>query len=416
MIGILDVYLYDIFVGQLVQADTALLSFTYNKEYLSRKDAHQVSISLPLREEPYSDEPTRAFFLGLLPEDVALQRLAKFLRIPEGNLFALLAAVGGECAGALSFYPQGTEKPNYDDDGYEVLEDDHLKEIISILHQRPLLAGEKGVRLSLAGAQDKLAVCLINDQIALAKGDLPTTHILKPKIRELEGTVDNEVYCMTLARQVGLNTPDVEIRYTGKTPYYLIERFDREVLTNGNVRRLHQEDFCQALSIQPYRKYEDNGGPGISDCLQLILSNSAQPVIDIPEFIRIQIFNYLIGNADAHGKNFSLLYKNATPVLAPAYDLLSTVVYPRLSKKCAMKVGGEDVPEKILLEQWYALVPKTQSARLGIEEELKNMAEKIVRESATLKEEFLVRKFNKIIIPKIHKTIQKRAKHILSYF
>ncbi len=411
----LDVYLYDKLAGRLTQEDSGELNFVYDENYLTLIKGQALSISLPLRNLPFTDKFTRPFFSGLLPEDLARIRLAQFLRIPEGDVFALLAAVGGECAGALSFYPQGQGLPNPSEDGYELLDDDRLLQIISMLHNRPLMAGEHGVRLSLAGVQDKLAVCLVDNQIALAKGHLPTTHILKPKIHELDGTVHNEIYCMTLAKRAGLNVPHAEMRSAGKISYYLIERYDRQLDLNGKILRVHQEDFCQALSISPNLKYESNGGPGITDCMNLIRNHSSQPVIDIPEFLKILIFNFLIGNADAHGKNFSLIYRNDMPSLAPAYDLLSTTIYPRLSKKLAMKINGKDESWTFQLDDWLSLSADSVPARRLFTNQLKTMAEEVKKHSSLLMDELLQKNMPRMILSKIHKSIEKRSQQLLRY-
>lgn len=150
-----------------------------------------MSVSLPLREEPFVDRVARPFFSGLLPDEGARRRLAAALGISSANAFGLLEVIGGECAGALSLVPPGQLPPASTTDNAEALDEQNLEEILSLLRQRPLLGGEADVRLSLAGAQDKLAVTVINDQILLPRGGRPTTHILKPFIEGLGGTVES---------------------------------------------------------------------------------------------------------------------------------------------------------------------------------------------------------------------------------
>lgn len=413
----LDVYLYDRLAGTLTQDDNGSLSFSYEKDYLVSKDAHQISISMPLLESPFLDKIARPFFSGLLPEERARRSLASYLGISEGNAFALLEAIGGECAGALAFYPKGIEplKPNEDD--LDVLDDTRLEKILGLLHTRPLMAGEEGIRLSLAGVQDKLAVCLVDNKVALAKGGALTTHILKPIIDKLTGTVENEVFCMTLAKRMKLDAPKAEIRYVGNTPYYLVERYDRAYTKDGQLIRLHQEDFCQALSVPPELKYEDEGGPGIMASLELLQRNSSQPALDRLNFIRMLIFNYLIGNADAHAKNYAFLYRRGNaPSLAPAYDMLCTAMYPRLTKKLAMKIGNRDVPDTIHLKQWNTLVPETKAAQRVLAHDLKEMASRILEESDGLLEEFSMKRIKTSLLEPIRDVIKTRSKHILSYF
>jgi serine/threonine-protein kinase HipA len=213
-----------------------------------------------------------------------------------------------------------------------------LREVLAILPERPLLAGQ-GLRLSLAGAQSKVPVVLVGGAVALPAGAQPTTHIVKPPIKRFPATTENEAFVMRLAATIGLDVAAVEPRVLGSQTLLLVERYDRRIDANGHVRRLHQEDFCQALGFPPERKYASEGGPTIKDCFSLLRRVSVRPAADVLRLLDAVIFNVVVGNADAHGKNFSLLYDSDGPQLAPLYDLLSTVFYPRLSAVFAMKIG-----------------------------------------------------------------------------
>ena len=332
---ILDVWFLNNKAGQLTQDDSGRLLFAYDADYLKSAEAYPISISMPLQSGEFDDRVTRPYFSGLLPDDLVRKRLAKNLGVSEKNSFSLLEIVGGECAGALSLYPEGTPAHKEDADDVHFLDDVQLDEIFGEIKRRPLLAGEKGVRLSLAGAQDKIAVRITDGKLALMTSGAPTTHILKMLIvgrDDVKDSVHNELFCLLLAARSGLDAPNAEIRHTAKEPFLLIERYDRK-WTGKTVTRLHQEDFCQALSIPPENKYEREGGPGISACLAVLQDHSVQPAPDRIAFLNIVIFNYLIGNNDAHGKNFSFLHEKGKPRLAPAYDLLSTVAYPELDTK-----------------------------------------------------------------------------------
>ncbi len=413
----LSVYLYDKFAGTLTQNDNGNLSFLYDQDYLASQDAHQISISMPLMEAPFPDNIARPFFSGLLPEERARRSLASYLGISAENAFGLLEAIGGECAGALSFYPKGVEPPLPNEEDVEVLDDARLIRILKLLHTRPLMAGEEGIRLSLAGVQDKLAVCLVDNKLALAKDGALTTHILKPIIGTLTGTVENEVFCMTLAKRMKLEAPKAEIRYAEGQPYYLVERYDRTHTKEGRLVRLHQEDFCQALSVPPELKYEDEGGPGVQTSLSLLQRHSSQPALDRLTFIRLLIFNYLIGNADAHAKNYAFLYKYANaPRLAPAYDMLCTAIYSRLTKKLAMKIGNRDIPDTIHLKQWNTLVPETKAAQRLLSHDLKEMAGHILEESASLLDEFSANSIKITLLEPIRDVIKTRARHVLNFW
>jgi serine/threonine-protein kinase HipA len=409
---LLDVYLGATKAGVLSQDDAGRLGFTYNGDYLAGREPRAISFSMPLQEAPFADGVARPFFSGLLPDEGARQRLAGALGISAGNAFGLLEVIGGECAGALSLYPAGETPPDSDDDGVEALTPVRLEEILGKLRERPLLGGEEGVRLSLAGAQDKLAVCLEGDAIALARGGRPTTHILKPVIERLDGTVENELFCLRLAARLKLPVPHAELRRSGAIPYLLVERYDRSVQKNGRIARLHQEDFCQALSVPPELKYEEEGGPGVERSLDLIGRAAARPAADRLDFIRKLIFNYLVGNADAHGKNFALLYRGKMPDLAPLYDVVCTAAYPSLAKKLAVAIGGRSVPDTVQLKHWQTLVPDTRAAQRLLVREMASMAERIGGEADALLTELHGDGISHDILKTVRSVIETRAAHI----
>ncbi|MCK5924049.1 MAG: HipA domain-containing protein, partial [Methylococcales bacterium] len=269
MTGKLDVYLRATKVGVLEQDNAASLSFTYSKDYLASGTAKAISVSMPLATDAYTNAIAKPYFSGLLPDESARTRLAGALGISESNAFGMLEITGGECAGALALYPHNASTVTQSAKN-ETLDEQQLANLIQELRTNPLLGSTQDVRLSLAGAQDKLAVNVLNNKIVLTKNGDPTTHILKPGIQGLAGTAQNEFFCMTLATRMGLNAAEVCFASAGNTDYILIKRFDRVQMSNKPVQRLHQEDFCQALSIPPELKYEDEGGPGIEQSLNLI--------------------------------------------------------------------------------------------------------------------------------------------------
>lgn len=412
MSRILDIYLHHKYAGKLIQNEVGMLSLSYDIDYV-KEGRSAISISLPIQEEPHEGNAVRAFFSGILPDDIVRHRLAKYLGVSEENPFSLLEAIGGECAGALSLYPEGIVPPAERQEDARVLEDQELGEILELLKRRPMLAGDNGLRLSLAGAQDKIAVGLKDGKVAIIEGTSPTSHILKPIIADIKDSVHNELFCMRLAAKVGIKTPDTEIRWLGETPYFLVERYDRIKNNQGLITRLHQEDFCQASGIMPDIKYEREGGPNIAKCHDIINSSSARPAADQLDFLNRIIFNYLIGNADAHGKNFSLLYTGNKPVLAPAYDLLSTAVYENLSSKMAMKIGGKYQADHVFLRHWHKLVPDTAAAKNNLEKQLIKMAKNCQKKALELKEEFEAEAITSSILEDICAVITKRAEHII---
>jgi serine/threonine-protein kinase HipA len=410
---LLDVYLSEIKAGALSQEDGGALSYMYDRAYLKRPDPRAISISMPLQDVPHTDRVTRPFFSGLLPDESARQKLAGALGVSAGNSFGLLEIIGGECAGALSLYPAGQVPPPSNDDGIEILSAERLKEIIGKLRDRPLLGGEEGVRLSLAGAQDKIAVCLDGHAIGLAKGGRPTTHILKPFIQALEGSVENELFCLRLAARLKLPVPTAEMQRSGDVPFLLVERYDRQKHQDGTITRLHQEDFCQALSVPPELKYEAEGGPGVARCLELIGRATGRPAANRLTFIRMLIYHYLIGNADAHGKNYALLYRGRTPELAPLYDAVCTAVYPRLAKQMAMMIGGRNLPDTIHLAQWLTLVPETRGAQRLLVKDMREFATAIGPAADALMVELANDGIAHKILTTVRHVIATRATHLL---
>jgi serine/threonine-protein kinase HipA len=356
----LAVYLNRDEVGTLTQDDSGLLGFNYKQEWAQRSNASPLSRSLPLQLEPFHGKQARAFFAGILPEEGQRKRIAAILGISERNDFAMLERIGGECAGAVSLFPEDSAPPTPDASQIRELSEKELRDILCSLPDRPLLAGQEGVRLSLAGAQDKLPVVVHGSRVSLPLGDTPSTHIIKPEPDRFPGLAANEFLCMTLAKAVGLSVPSVEFRPVGDKTCILVQRYDRMVGDDGVVVRLHQEDFCQALGFPPERKYQQEGGPLLRDCVALLREWSTTPVLDLREFVDGQIFNVLIGNADAHGKNYSMLYQGRQRRLAPFYDLVCTLAWPELSKTPAMKIGKADSMDAITLAHWQLMAQETQ--------------------------------------------------------
>lgn len=352
----LDVFLHSQRVGLLEQDDSGSLWFGYTRDWLAAPDAVPLSVSLPLREERFNRAACRPFFAGLLPEDLQRHLIARSLAVSEGNDFALLDKIGGECAGAVTFLPSGSAAPEPRAWEFQPLAPEELEARIAELPKRPLLAGQAGLRLSLAGAQCKLALALRQNGYALPLHGAPSSHILKPQSPHFENLVENELLCMELAAAVGLHTAKVRLGKAGQTAFLEIQRYDRIAKPDGDLERLHQEDFCQALAIPPERKYQQEGGPSLRQCFDLIRTHSSAPALDILQLVDAAFFNCLIGNGDAHGKNFSLLYQNRQIRLAPLYDLVCTQAYPQLDPSYAMKIGKERHPGKIRTTDFHEFI------------------------------------------------------------
>ena len=351
----LSVRLYGKEVG-ILEEYKGKMRFKYNH------DAQiPLSLSLPVIKEVYPEKICKAYFGGLLPEHEETRKtLAIKYKISENNDFALLAAIGHDCAGAVTFHelnePQVLQE--FVEVKGEFLTDEELWKHIKDLPVKPYL----GRRMSLAGAQEKTPVCVIDNKIALPLDGSPTTHILKPPVRRFEQSVANEYICMETARLIGLNVPKTEIRYALDTEFFLIQRYDR-VEKNGKIMRLQQEDFTQALGVWVDNKYKVT----FRDCFR-VLNQTSRPALDKMNFISRVILNYLIGNCDAHGKNFSLVYTGNSIIFSPAYDILCTSVYD-LDNTMAMKIGKAKYIQEVTQKDWQIFAKDLEVApSLAIEE------------------------------------------------
>lgn len=383
MMRSMDVYLGQYRVGQLIQKDQGQLAFGYAETWLSHPGAMPLSHSLPLRKERFNQKECHGFFAGILPEQDLRETIARNLGISAGNDFALLEQIGGECAGAVTFLPTGIQPVKGRGD-YRPLSQSELADILRMLPRRPLLAGEKGVRLSLAGAQHKIAVH-VSETISLPLGGSPSTHILKPAIARFPEIVFNECFCLKLAGAVQLPTALAEVGQVEGIDYLLVKRYDRMWKKNSAelLERLHQEDFCQALGVGPDQKYQGEGGPSLKQCFALLREISTAPVIDLQQLLDAVIFNFLIGNHDAHGKNFSLLYEVGTR-MAPLYDLVCTIFYPEHSARMAMKLGGEYASEKIRPRHFEQMSEEAGFSKPMVKQRVVELGEAILEKSPPL--------------------------------
>ena len=381
----LDVYLHRELVGHLIQNDGGQMVFDYAASWLQRPDATPLSQSLPLRLERFPRKECRGYFAGVLPEESKREIIARNLGISERNDYAMLERIGGECAGAVTFVPAGEPMPTRDDH-YRALSSTELAGILRELPRRPLLAGETGIRLSLAGAQDKIAVRVEGESVSLPLGGAPSTHILKPAVERFAGVVFNEAYCMRLAAAADLSVAKTEVGRVEDVEYLLVERYDRthrRTTEGATLERLHQEDFCQALGIVSENKYQKEGGPSLKQCFALLREVSSAPVLDLARLLDAVIFNFLVGNNDAHGKNFSLLYRGAGTTLvetrlAPLYDLVSTRYYPELTRELAMKIGGEYSSDKVSKTNFEQLAEDAGLAKPLVRRRIPELAETVL--------------------------------------
>ena len=335
----LYVYLKGTRIGTLT-SDKGRLAFCYDSHYAENRYAEPLSYTMPIRAEAYTGGEVISFFSNLLPDESVRVKIAPYLGISHTNVFALLKYIGEDCAGAVTLLQPEREAVARENASFKYLTEDEAHEILQRLPERPLNVGEKDFHISGAGAQDKLVACVQNGGIVLPLNGTPSTHIIKPGIPRFPESVYNEFYCMRLAKVCKLEAAACDLLYIKGIPYYVTLRYDR-TLENEIWARLHQEDFCQLLGYEPSVKYESEGGPRLLQCFKL-LRDIPLSAADLIEFLRRIIFIFLIGNGDAHAKNFSIIHHGLSTRLAPAYDLLSTAVYPNLPPKLAMKIEGRN--------------------------------------------------------------------------
>jgi serine/threonine-protein kinase HipA len=384
----LEVYLHGRLAGVLLRKDNGNLQFHYDKPYIEGQGP-PLSLNLPLRAEAFSHRDCLAFFGNLLPEESVRAQVALATGISAANDYGLLERFGGDVAGAVTLLPSSEAERAAEPDSLETLSAGKLDEILTQLPQRPFAADEKGeVRLSLAGAQSKLPVVETDGGFALPHGSgHPTTHILKPEPARFPGLVGNEFFCMRLAAEVGLRVATVDRAVTASgLPFLIVSRYDRD-LTREPIHRLHQEDLCQALGKLYVEKYQQEGGPGVREAMKLIDDESSAPVRDRQQLWLALTFNALIGNCDAHGKNYSLLYDSPAPSLAPLYDLLSTASYDELTKRLAMSIDGASMLEDVDIAAWQRLAAEVGFAPRFLEQRIEPFVAQVLEAARSLAEQ-----------------------------
>ena len=322
-------------VGRLTQDRHGALAFVYSDDWLRDEDAPSISASLPKREEPYARRDCRPFFSGLLPEESQREAAARALGVSRANDFALLDGLGGDVAGALQLLPPGERPEEHGAFAAAARRGASSRCWTSCRCARCLREG------TVCGSRSPVRRnCRSSSSRARSRCPSPGSRRRTFEARErFPGITENEAFVMRLAAAAGLDVARVEPRVVRNRQFLLVERYDRSPGTEGGVRRIHQEDFCQALAFPPERKYASEGGPTLRDCFALLREIAVRPAVDVLKLLDAVVFNLIAGNADAHGKNFSILHDETGPRLAPLYDLLATVAWPELSPGLAMKVG-----------------------------------------------------------------------------
>lgn len=342
-------------LGSIFQSTNGKLRFVYDDAWRESIDAYPLSLSMPLGVAEHGHNVITNYLWGLLPDRAAtLAALARAHGVSVRSAFALVGAVGEDLAGAVQIVPPERLGALKTREGVVQIPEARLARFLDdiVANRGPLNISDDAGFFSLAGAQAKKAVYWVNGKWYEPRGRTPSTHIIKPPMPGLEGQVENEHFCLRLAQALGLKTCESSVELIGDKPNIVAERYDRMRIrsgsrlrlneTGGRVVRIHQEDMCQAMGIDPAKKYQADGGPGIRSIMKL-LAGSGDSAADRSRFMRACAFNFVILGSDAHGKNFSVLIDvGGRYRLAPLYDINSILPYDlERTRKLAMTIGGE---------------------------------------------------------------------------
>jgi len=369
--------------------------FSYSQEYLASEYKKAISISIPLQNEAFSAEKTRRFFDGLLPEGFMRKTIATDMHYSEDDYLSILSFLGRECLGAIRI----CEEDDVLDSGYSEISKKQVEELAS---EGTKKSSEMIIKshLSLTGASGKVGLYYDeeNEKWYLPYGLAPSTHIVKQSHVRLDGIVANEQLSMMTAGKCGIEIPESFIINVGKGTdsevLFATKRYDRIIndtskMINNLKRpfRLHQEDFAQALGISSYDKYEKGDEGYARKMFRLIRDNISNPLSEQLKLYRRIVFNYVIGNTDAHIKNYSLLYNQSLSEisLAPAYDIVSTIIYEGATREMSFGIGGIRDINRINEENFRTMASQVNLGdKIAVKEyeSILNKFESSIRESA----------------------------------
>ena len=350
------------YIGTIEGTSPSDARFQYDEGYLRDPDSAPISISLPLQEELFTAQQTKNYFEGLLPEGYTRRTVAQWMHVDENDYLSILHGLGRECLGAIQIRTEDEEIQA----SYETVSQDEIR---ALAEEGVSKSTELVTRahLSLTGASGKVGLYYdsVHDRWFIPWGTAPSTHIVKQSHIRLNDIVTNEQLSLITARNCGIDIPESFIIDTGSGKenevLFATARYDRSwpdhpETINGLPCpfRLHQEDFAQALGILSSEKYEKRPSGYLRMMFEILRRYSSDPIRDQIKLWDIVVFNYLVGNTDAHIKNSSLLYSPdmKSVRLAPAYDLVSTTVYEQSTREMAFYIGGDLLIDHITRESF----------------------------------------------------------------
>ena len=413
----LNVLIADNHAGVITRRQGGRHGFEYLKAWQTNPRAIPLSYSIPLQQDSHGTRIVTDFMWGLLPDNEStLQRWGTRYKVSAHNPFALLAAVGEDCPGAVQIVPPGQDLRTRERVKW-LAKGDLEKRIIALKNDAGAgrLESDTG-QFSLAGSQEKTALYRTNNRWGVPQGRTPTTHILKPETGRVAHVASNEHYCLQLARRCGLPAALSEVQIIADIPVIIVERFDR-IRAGRLVRRIHQEDMCQALGKR--KKYQQEGGPGIFDIMNL-LQFSDNPEVDRNRFMRAQALNYVIAGTDAHARNYSIIYAPGGAFrLAPLYDVISDLPYPKkrgAKSTLPMTIGGERVISDILPRHWER---QARSIRFSKDEtfgHIRDLVARLPEAAETVQKQTQEQGLNSPVIKKLTEAIEARCKFLAKYY
>jgi len=405
-------------MGRVRQRDNGKLSFAYDEQWRNSETSYPLSLSMPLALSEHPHDKIDAFLWGLLPDNEGtLNRLGRDHHVSPRSAFALISAVGEDCAGAEQFIrPERLDAQNaFAPADIQWLTEKEIAERLRILrgnYAAGRLPRDEG-QFSLAGAQPKTAFLFEGGKWGVPSGRIPTTRILKPPTGEFEGHAENEHYCLQLARALGLTVPNSQILTFEGQIAIAVDRYDR-IQMEGIWHRVHQEDMCQGLGFPPTKKYQNEGGPSAGDIVGLLRDYSRAPAADVQTFVEALAFHWLIAGTDGHSKNYSVLIGAGGNVrLAPLYDLASILPYADkgLHKaKLAMKLGGEYLIREIRLSHWKKMATELRLDTDQLVLRVDSFAEQLPELAKKIHQQLEKEGLKHHILTRLTETITERSK------